>query len=178
MRFAEIEARYFEWMLELVCGERYASDISYRELLWHLHNIEFIYYIPNDYNRAADGVALRQQFAYYMELPDADRYIVGPCTVLEMMIALAIRCEKIMDNPEFGDRTAQWFWKMIANLGLNGMSDERFDAATVEEVIDIFMDHDYKPDGRGGLFTVRNCNKDMRDLEIWVQMCYFLDSIV
>ena len=178
MRFAEIEARYFEWMFELVCGERYARDISYRELLWHLHNIEFIFYIPNDYNRAADGIDLRKLFSYELELPDADRYITGPCSVLEMMIALAIRCEKIMDNPEYGDRTAQWFWKMIANLGLHGMTDERLDISEVDAIIGRFLDRDYDIDGRGGLFTIRNCNRDVRDLEIWVQMCYFLDSIV
>ena len=36
------------------------------------------------------------------------------CSVLEMMIALAIRCEEhIMDDPDVGNRTGQWFWKDV-----------------------------------------------------------------
>lgn len=175
----EIEARYFEWMYDLVCGERYGSDISYRDLLTFLHDIEFTYFIPNDYNRAADGINLRRRFAYeFLEIPEADRYISGPCSVLEMMIALSIRCEEIMDDPDIGDRTGQWFWRMITNLGLGSMTDDRFDNYLAEEIMETFLDRDYEPDGRGGLFTVRDYPRDMRDVEIWVQMCSFLNTIV
>lgn len=42
-----------------------------------------------------------------------------PCSVLEMIIALAIRLEEhIMDDPDIGNRTGQWFWDMIVSLGL------------------------------------------------------------
>lgn len=38
---------------------------------------------------------------------------------LEMIIALAIRLEEhIMDDPDIGNRTGQWFWDMIVSLGL------------------------------------------------------------
>ena len=47
----------------------------------------------------------------------------------------------------------------------------------VEDVIERFLDREYGPDGKGGLFTVRHCEYDLRDVEIWYQLCWYLDSI-
>jgi hypothetical protein len=102
----------------------------------------------------------------------------GPCSVFEMMIALAIRCEEnIMDDPSKGDRTGQWFWGMITNLGLGSMMDHRFNKIFVDDTIKRFLDRDYEPDGKGGLFRIRNTNKDLRTVEIWYQLCWYLDTI-
>lgn len=170
--------QYFEWMYDLVCGERYSKNISYWKLMNCLHSIEFQYSVPNDKNRAEDGKALRFQFAVLNNCEGAEDYLEGPCSVLEMMIALAIRCESITDDLEYGDRTAQWFWEMIVSLGLGSMTDKRFDRNAVEDAIYDFMDRDYAPNGEGGLFTVRNCKHDMRDLEIWSQLNEYLKTIV
>lgn len=165
--------QYFEWLYDLVCGERYSRDISYRKLLMCLHDTEFIYSIPKDANRAQDGIDLRRRFH-----PDADLYLTGPCSILEMMVALSIRCEEtIMDDGRIGDRTGQWFWGMIVNLGLGSMLDTRFDIYYVRDVLNRFINRDYEPDGKGGLFTVNNCHADLRDVEIWYQLCWYLDSI-
>lgn len=174
-----IENEYFEWMVDLVCAGRFADEISYRKLLSFLHNTEFTYIIPRDENRASDGIDLRYHYVCYQNRRDLERYLDGPCSVLEMMIALAIRCEtSIMDDPSKGDRTGQWFWGMIASLGLNGMYDGRFDRAYVQEVISRFLNREYEPNGRGGLFTIRGGNYDLRNVEIWYQLCWYLDSIV
>ena len=102
-----------------------------------------------------------------------------PCSVLEMMVALAIRCEEsIMDNPVYGDRTGQWFWNMIVSLGLGSMTDEMYDRDYVDNIVDRFLDRDYSPDGRGGLFTIRNCEYDLRDVEITHQLYWYLDTIM
>ena len=99
--------------------------------------------------------------------------------MLEMMIALALRCEEeIMDDPEIGNRTAQWFWLMITNLGLNGMSDDAYDRQLVTDVLNRFIDGEYEPDGRGGLFWLRKCKEDLRDVEIWCQLMWYLNTIV
>lgn len=83
-----------------------------------------------------------------------------------------------MDDPDVGDRTGQWFWGMIKNLGLGSMTDARFDEEYVESVIERFLNREYEPDGRGGLFRIRNCTEDLRNVEIWYQMCWYLDTIV
>lgn len=175
----EINNEYFEWMFDLVCGNRYSKYISYRKLLMRLHTTEFIFSIPKDANRAEDGIGLRYRFALYKDDMDILDYLNGPCSVLEMMIALSIRCEEdIMDVPTMGDRTGQWFWGMIVNLGLGSMTDDRYDKQYVDFVLDRFLNREYDPDGKGGLFTVRNCDEDLRTAEIWYQMCWYLDNIV
>lgn len=83
-----------------------------------------------------------------------------------------------MDDPGIGDRTGQWFWGMITNLGLGGLNDDRYDPDYVDDVLDRFLDRDYDPDGRGGLFTIRHCDADLRDVQIWTQMLWYLDTIV
>lgn len=171
----EVTNKYFEWLYDLVCGDRYSKQISYRKLLMCLHSIPFTYVIPKDKNRAEDGIDLRYRFTRNKDLPDELR---GPCSVLEMMIALSIRCEEtIMDNPDIGDRTSQWFWGMIVNLGLGSMTDEYFDKPYVKETVDKFLNREYESNGKGGLFTVRHCDRDLRKVEIWYQLCWYLDSI-
>lgn len=178
----QIREDYFEWMHDLVCGDIYTGENSYRMLLEYLHGVEFTYSIRKDGNRASDGVDLRFRFAdeYLPEYSYSDivDLFPDPCSVLEMMIGLAIRCEEtIMDDPRYGNRMGQWFWKMVVSLGLGAMTDRRFDIRYVEEVIERFLAREYEPDGRGGLFRIRNCDCDLRDVEIWISMLWYLDSI-
>lgn len=83
-----------------------------------------------------------------------------------------------MDDPNIGDRTSQWFWIMVRNLGLGGMNDSYFDEDYITDVITRFLNRDYEPNGRGGLFYIKNCEVDLRRVEIWYQLNWFLDSIV
>ena len=180
MKRPRIEDDYFEWMFEIVCRDRYEGNVSYRKLLIYLHDREFTWTLPKDANRAEDGLDLRYQFAYDTGCACADGYLDGPCSVLEMMIALAIKCEEIMDDPKVGDRTGQWFWKMIHNLGLGGMIDSRFDSTEVEKVVTRFLNREYESNGVGGLFRVPSYTRlvpDLRRIEIWIQMLWYLDSI-
>lgn len=172
----DVASEYFEWLVNIAYNN---EIVSYRKLLTYLHHVEFTFIDPMDSNRAADGVELRYRFAHgYLRDDEKEYYLNGPCSVLEMMLALSIRCEEtIMDDPTIGDRTAQWFWGMISSLGLGGMYDTNFDIYYVEEVIERFLNRDYEPDGEGGLFTIRNYDYDMRMIEIWHQLCEYLNTI-
>ena len=178
----ELNKEYFEWMYQLVYNEKYPKRLSYRKLLTHLHDIEFTYIIGMDGNRAEDGIDLRYRFGYerQYEAPVIATYLDDrPCSILEMLTALAIRCEEhIMDDPDIGNRTGQWFWSMISNLGLDFMSDTKFDKRYLDGVISKFLNREYKRNGEGGLFTVNNCKHDLRTAEIWYQMCWYLDDII
>lgn len=174
----DIQNDYFDWMFDLVCDGRYDESISYRKLLMHLHSTEFIWFIDMDENRAGDGIALRRRYSLLNGQSDLARYLTGPCSVLEMMIGLSIRCEEnIMDDPDKGDRTGQWFWGMIANLGLGGMYDKMYDRQAVDDILTRLLYREYEPNGRGGLFTVKNYPRDLRGVEIWVQLCWMLNGI-
>lgn len=175
-----INEEYFEWLYDIVCKDLYSDRVSYRDLLIYLHNVEFRYIHPRDVNRASDGIGMRYRFSTSQNYPeDVSEYIEGPCSVLEMMIALSIRCEEtIMDDPRYGDRTTQWFWGMITNLGLGHMFNEYFDRNEARYIINRFLNREYEPNGKGGLFTVRNCTIDLRDVEIWDQLNWYLNDIL
>lgn len=181
MNIDEVNNEYFEWMFHMMCDGRYAEGISYRKLLVQLHDTTFTCHLKSDKNRIYDGIDLRRRFSNEsgFESDYLSSYLGEyECSVLEMMLALAIRCEEtIMDNPEKGDRTGQWFWGMIISLGLGPMTDNNYDKNYVRGVLKTFLKRDYEPNGKGGLFTIRNCNHDLRTVDIWRQLCWYLDTI-
>ena len=83
-----------------------------------------------------------------------------------------------MDNPDTGNRMGQWFWDMIENLGLESMDNSQFNAAYTDDVIFRFMERKYKRNGEGGLFTINHCKYDMRNVEIWYQLNWYLNGII
>lgn len=173
-----IREDYFDWMYEILCKNRFSRDISYRKLFSYLFDKEFTYTIPRDANRASDGEQLRYRYSSDKGYDNVPFSLYEQCSVLEMLLALAIRCEEtIMDNPRMGDRTGQWFWEMIGNLGLGSMNDDEFDIDKAEYIVDRFLERRYSPNGKGGLFTIRNCDSDLREVEIWVQLLWYLDEI-
>lgn len=168
-----VNQRYFNWLYNIMNDE---GDISYRKLFKVLDDIPFIYSIERDSNRACDGLGLRRRFANRTMYNGIVKEGY-PCSVLEMIIALAIRCEEsIMDDPRYGDRTRQWFWQMLNSLGLSAMCDEKFDEEKTRYIIDRFLDRAYQPNGKGGLFTIKHCKEDLRNIEIWVQLCWYLEK--
>lgn len=177
----EIINQYFDWLYSIVCkDEPYRRDTSYTRLLARLHNITFQYTLPKDQDRAIDGEELRWYFVcdhnYTREQDYVLSCLAGPCSVLEMMVALAMKMEGIMDDASVGNRTSQWFWGMITSLGLGSMYDVRFDRMYVEDRIERFHNKEYLPNGRGGLFTIKNCDEDLRDCTIWHQLCRYLGN--
>ena len=168
------EEKYFNWLCDLVYDRK--SKTSYNKLLKYLHTKPFTWIIPMDENRAMDGIALRNRFIdiYPNYECDLDR----DCSILEMMIALSIRCEDyIMQDDRYGNRTGEWFWNMILSLGLTGMTDTNFNKGFVEEVIFNFITRNYGADGKGGLFTIINPHIDMRRIEIWHQLNWYLEEV-
>lgn len=178
----KIVNEYFDWMYRLVCKREYTKGGCYRKLMHFLHDTEFTYTVAMDGNRAEDGTDLRYRFGDERGFPPsvvASFLDQKPCSVLEMMAALAIRCEEhIMDNPDIGNRTGQWFWDMIINLGLDEMTDENFDQAYVEKTVRGFLGRKYKRNGEGGLFVLRHGHMDMRPVEIWYQAMRYLGERV
>lgn len=179
-----IRKLYFDWLYDIVCGDKFSQRYSYRKLLRHLDGIEFTWLLPMDENRAEKGMSLRRHFILDQGYQTDDEYdemmneLERPCSVLEMMIALASDCEHIMDDFLYGDRTAQWFWEMIVNLGLGSMYDKKYDPVYIDEVIETFLLREYEPDGTGGLFTIKDCERDLRDEEIWTQLSWYLGTII
>lgn len=172
-----IEKEYFDW----ICGVVQANN-NYQKLLWHLFkNIRFEAILSRDENRADDGINLRYRFSQegrysYSEICYAlDN---RDCSMLEMIAALALKCEEnYMYDFTIGDRTSQWFWEMLKNLGLDSFDDYHWSEDYVNEICEVFINRDYAPDGKGSLFYIPGCEKDMREVEIWYQMCWYLNEM-
>ena len=58
----ELNNAYFDWMYQLVCDDEYSRGLSYRKLLYLLHDTDFTFTIALDSNRYDDGIDLRYRF--------------------------------------------------------------------------------------------------------------------
>ena len=178
----DICSSYFEWMCNKACNNRRLHSKTYYKLFMELYSTKFDYIVSMDENRYDDGIEMRYRFGYEMDISNDEIYKVmgsNPCSVLEMMVALSIRCEEhIMTKPELGDRTSKWFWVMIESLGLEQMDDLHYNERYVKNVLKIFLNRDYESDGKGGLFYIPKCNHDLRNAEIWYQLMWYLNYIL
>ena len=184
MEREELRKAYFDWLYGLV----YPMDGMMREefrktkLLWHMHQTPFYSSIELDSNRVSDGINLRYEFGYRHGYDDKTILIYldsCQCSVLEVLVGLAVRCERqMMADFSYGDRTSQWFRKMIMSLGFGGMDNAHYDEAYVTDVLDRFLNHEYAPDGSGGLFALQHPTKDMRNEELWSQLCAYLNEYI
>lgn len=168
---------YFDWLYFKVMPGQLTSKNSFRKLLSMLHTMPFRYDIEYDENRAADGVNLRW---YYVTDGGYDEILQwnSKCTIFEMIIALAMNMESMVGEPGDDYSVAHWFWMMLDNLDLGDMTDDRYEKAYIYGRVSIFLDRTYEPDGYGNIIYIPNCNRDLREVEIWYQMCWYLDSIL
>lgn len=160
------KTKYFEWLLSVIdSGNRVKQYLGMLDILF---NTEFYWVIDFDYNRACDGLDLRDGY-----IPRDE----SPCSVLEMMVALAIRMEGILMEEGTSDNTSEWFWIMVDNLGLLNQTNEKLDAHEVDLKVHNFLERDYQYDGTGGLFRLCNPPDDLRTVEIWIQMNWFINEL-
>lgn len=171
---------YYGWIKHLAIADD-SMRKKYSTLLNALNSETFTYTMSQDENRYIDGLDMRYRFGYeHGYSSDFIRNYIDlmPCSILEMMVALAFRIEEhIMTDSSYGDRTSEWFLNMLDSLGLAFMDNELFDSEYFEQRIHIFLNRQYSYNGSGGLFTVNNPRQDMTEVEIWYQCMWYLESI-
>ena len=174
----DINRDYFEWLCSMINNSRSVRR-SYGKLLEYLHHTEFTFVIPMDENRCIDGANLRYRFG---EERGIDGPVIAscldnqPCSILEMMVALAVRCEETIMGQPGKNVPGRWFWMMINSLGLFEMTDKNFDDEYVNYVVWRFLDREYDRDGKGGIVYIPGTREDMRSMEIWYQMMRYLSE--
>ena len=178
----DLSKLYLTWLCDKVTDDCKYEGHSYRKLFEFLMSMDFYYSLPMDSNRAEDGIDLRYRFGRETGREDveiANLLDIYPCSVMEMLVALAIRCEEqLMGDPYVGDRTYIWFWDMMRNLGLDRLYDAVFSEEEARAIIFKWMNHQYGPDGEGGLFRIANPKRDLRGVEIWYQLNWHLASYI
>lgn len=162
---------YFDWLCELIGGKGRHSL-----LLHKLFTTEFYWTVDRDEDRVDDAKDLRATYLNAVKMDDSTG--LNYVSVLEVLITLSIACEdRLMNDREYGDRTGEWFWMMITNLGLQVYSDDVWTLDSENEVahiLDIWMSRKYSYNGIGSAFPLQNCIKDMRKVDLWYQLQAFL----
>lgn len=165
---------YFNFLCKIV-----GKANQYSQLLRLLNRIDFYSLVPNDDNRGADGVHLREMFcdeegSHY----DSSLCPSGPCTMLEMLIGLSMRLEFETAQSKYEKNPGEWFWILIDNLGLLHLDNAAFyHGASIDEVLDkvkVFLEREYTYSGEGGLFPLKYPKNDQRLVEIWYQMSAYV----
>lgn len=168
--------RYLNYLIRLVDSD--GLD-PYLPLLRQMHDTIFsestAKLIPNDDNRIIDGKMLRIRYCERYRMAYDEHIFDEPCSVLEMMVALA---DKI--NNQFGIKSrGAWFWNMIVNLHLDLFDDRKYQDDYNEHVADILYGlkrRRYAYNGLGGLFPLNYPERDQRKIEIWSQVNAYLDE--
>lgn len=132
-----------------------------------LYTQPFAWWVPNDDNRAQDGLELRNEFFAETEGVERDEnWEVLECDLLELLVGLSRRLSFMT-----GEDSSTWFWIMIENLGLYQYNDAAdIPEDTVKDVLEGLIWRTYDFDGNGGLFPLRNPSVDQRGVEIWYQL--------
>lgn len=175
--------RYFTWLCELVETQN-ELFLNHTKLMRELYAVAFDPVINKmDVPRVIDGIDLRYRFGQEQDISRdkmGEEFLNSACSVLEVLVALALRFEEeIMSDPDVGDRTPLWFWIMIQNLGLDVYDDNNFSYQEVDDILDRFIHREYNRDGSGGnIFIIRNRPQDIRKIDIWYQMCWFMSDFI
>lgn len=171
-----MKEQYFQWLIGKI-GRKLSR--SRMKLLRLLHDTQFTCVLEMDLNREDDGTELRYRFAEEtgIYMPAVIEIDTRPCSVLEMMVALALRMETIMSDPDKGDRTEDWFREMLKSLGLYHMTDAHFNERSADVILSTFMKNAYEKNGNGGLFTLYGTLRDLRQVDIWTQAMWYLTEI-
>lgn len=166
-----LENLYFNWLCaKAIHMENPTPSTSYLRLFRQLHHTEFVWLLSGDDNRAADGLELRDEFLMEAHLTDDPFWGELGCSIFEMLIAFARRCEFAA-----GESVRFWFWKFLENLGLDQANDASdYSPEDIDEILTNFVWRSYRYSGQGGLFPLRKPPEDQRKVEIWYQFCELL----
>ena len=128
-----------------------------------------------DVDREKDGLELRKEWSN--DSLDGEFHII-PCTILEMIIGISKRMSEQLMDEDGEDKTAQYFWEIIGNLGLDCWDDDNFGWETglaqkkIAKTCEILCKRQYNPDGTGGgMFPMPGLlGINQKKMEIWYQM--------
>lgn len=160
--------RYFEWLCDKI--ELDTKHTEYTLLITKLYRTPYSIITGLE----ADGIRIRKAAELREEYGDGIHPEI-PVSCLEIMVSIALDAENmIMKDSKYGDRTAQWFWTMVENLGLLPYTDDNFKTYDVEDILGRFVNRHYRKNGIGSIAFSHKSKKDFRKLDIWQQFNIYL----
>lgn len=167
------ERDYIEWLSQYIPNDSY-----YTKLIDEMFYSEFSYINAMDSSRAEDGLSLR--YRYELEKGYPEGTIVSyfdrkPCSILEMIVGLAIRAEETFGATNiFGSYASHLIGNMLYNMGLSSQTDDNYDPIVVDDILTSFVYRQYSRNGEGGLFVINDPSLDLRRMDIWKQLNWYL----
>lgn len=157
---SKLDFEYYDWLVSQI---HIPNGKDYGDLFSRMHNLEFVWTVPNDDNRVQDGADLRYEFAgdrkHEINLPGV--------TFLEVLVGLSRRTAFTA-----GGDADKWAWRLLKNLRLTKMSTPLTEEKSqmIDDILDSVIWRTYAADGRGGFFPLNQPQEDQRKIEIWYQM--------
>ena len=182
--YIKIRNQYFLWLCSMVCrdldyrNKKTIKDTYSKDTYWYmlrtLGKTEFYSIIDKDDNRAGDGLYLRELFCEECKYGANEYNMInaGPCSVLEMLIALSRRLAGSQNTYTVEDI----FWMMCNNIGV-AKDDLHVNVDEMRHNLDVFLSRKYRKDGKGGLFPLKKHKNDQTQIEIWIQANAWLNEI-
>lgn len=174
MPSAPLDERYLNWLYSQVASVKTRhKHRTFWNLFKQLNETIFVAIVPHDENRIADARDLRYEFMAEFEEERGDLdWMRSPCSVLELLIILSRALSFEMD-----DRVDVWFWHLIEVLDLEQFNDREYNSQSQEVIastLDRVIWRNYRADGHGGLFPLRDSARDQRKVELWYQLNAYL----
>jgi len=157
-----VDYEYYEWLISQIDSPR---GKTYNGLFECMHNVEFVWTLPNDDNRLNDALELRHEFLHARRA--AHPLQLQGATLLEVLVSLSRRVAFITDG-----NSKQWAWRLLKNLHLNKMCDPLTEEKKkrIYDILDSLIWRTYERDGQGGFFPLQSPLEDQTKVEIWYQM--------
>lgn len=172
---------YFLWLCSIVN----ADMDRYSELLFCLHDTDFIWSLEQDESRATEGLMLREEYYHNDISEDWIMFLEKPCSVFEALIPIARRMNDLFMDENTSDMTRVWFWELIKNLGLKKYSNIRLltgpnaetdtDFIDIQFILDRWLHREFDIDGVGSPFPVPDSGVNQREKTIIYQMYSYVN---
>lgn len=167
-----VEEPYFLALFDMI--DIYRGEFF--ELCHVLYDTDFEWILELDRDRTLDGLKLRDELGAV--LPSK------PCSVLEVLIGLAIRMAYLVEPADDGSSdsiVADMFWVLVAKLGLTVYTNEvilrnNTSCLTIIDILNRWMQREFEPDGHGSPFPLETPVKDQRLCPMSYQMNAFVQE--
>lgn len=159
----EVVKLYFEWLVHLVDGEEVV------DVLYDLHQFEFVALLEMDKNRIGDAFNLRNMFG--REVGYEGMFGEEWPSIFEVMVSLAFHMNDLTQEIEQDAQISKWFWEIFDNLEFEVNGDY---GRINHDICERFVYRMYREDGYGGLFPLKSPESNQREIELWYQMHQYL----
>lgn len=139
---------YTPWLIQRGCLENYSELAS----VWD--ELDFVWYIPEDEDKAVQALRMRDEYCYEMSMPSPRQ---APASFLEVFVSITDSLTAML----YQDRE-KFTKSILLNMGARSYSDDgRLPSEIHEGALEIaerVMYRTYGRNGSGGLFRIPGAN--------------------